>query len=175
MLSLDHIVTKVISIDIIFTIPSSPLGPNPSLPDTCEYFSINCDENLNYCLLSCRGPCVPFSLVVKYDRDTVHKRFFQPLKFLEVNVNLRTAVADLCLPKSQSFQVPADTETGAPALNGIMLQPPDFDSSKHYPVLVYVYGGPNSQTVSQSNSYRFKFIHPALLISTSAYRTIASA
>ena len=138
---------------ITFTVRLSlsyPSGPNPSLPDTCEYFSISCDDKLDYCLLSCRGPCVPFSLLVKFDRDTIQKRFFQPLKFLEVNLNLREAVTDLCLPKSQSFQVPADSATGAPALNGIMLQPPDFDSSEHYPVLVYVYGGPNSQTVSQS-------------------------
>jgi dipeptidyl-peptidase-4 len=28
-----------------------------------------------------------------------------------------------------------------------MLRPPDFDASKRYPVLVYVYGGPNSQQV----------------------------
>ncbi len=32
-------------------------------------------------------------------------------------------------------------------LNGWMIYPHNFDESKKYPVLVYVYGGPNSQTV----------------------------
>lgn len=31
----------------------------------------------------------------------------------------------------------------------MMLQPPGFDSGKKYPVLVFVYGGPNSQVVSK--------------------------
>ncbi len=33
-------------------------------------------------------------------------------------------------------------------LNGWMISPPDFDSSKKYPVLMYQYSGPNSQQVS---------------------------
>src|SRR5690606_17613609 len=32
-------------------------------------------------------------------------------------------------------------------LNGWMIKPPDFDPSRRYPVLMYVYGGPGSQTV----------------------------
>jgi dipeptidyl-peptidase-4 len=33
------------------------------------------------------------------------------------------------------------------SLNAWMLKPPDFDENKKYPVLMYVYGGPGSQTV----------------------------
>ncbi len=32
-------------------------------------------------------------------------------------------------------------------LNGYLLKPPDFEPNKKYPVLMYVYGGPGSQTV----------------------------
>lgn len=32
-------------------------------------------------------------------------------------------------------------------LNGYMIKPPNFDANKKYPVLMYVYGGPGSQTV----------------------------
>lgn len=32
-------------------------------------------------------------------------------------------------------------------LNGWMIKPPDFDSNKKYPVLMYVYGGPGNQQV----------------------------
>ncbi|MCB0806533.1 MAG: S9 family peptidase [Bacteroidales bacterium] len=35
-------------------------------------------------------------------------------------------------------------------LNGWMIKPPDFDSTKSYPLLMYVYGGPGSQTVLNS-------------------------
>lgn len=35
-------------------------------------------------------------------------------------------------------------------LNGWMIKPTNFDSSKKYPVLMYVYGGPGSQTVTNS-------------------------
>jgi len=35
-------------------------------------------------------------------------------------------------------------------LNGWMIKPPDFDPANKYPVLMYVYGGPGSQTVRNS-------------------------
>ena len=40
--------------------------------------------------------------------------------------------------------------TDGERLNGWMITPPDFDASKQYPVLLYVYGGPGSQTVTNS-------------------------
>lgn len=40
-------------------------------------------------------------------------------------------------------------ETGdGVTLNGWMIMPPDFDESRRYPVMMYVYGGPGSQTVT---------------------------
>ncbi len=42
-------------------------------------------------------------------------------------------------------------ETGEQVtLNGWMIKPPNFDANKKYPVLMYVYGGPGSQTVQDS-------------------------
>jgi dipeptidyl-peptidase-4 len=35
-------------------------------------------------------------------------------------------------------------------LNGWMIKPSDFDSTKRYPVFMYLYGGPGSQTVTNS-------------------------
>ncbi len=40
-------------------------------------------------------------------------------------------------------------------LNGWMIKPPDFDPTKKYPVLMYVYGGPGSQTVTNSWDYGY--------------------
>jgi len=39
---------------------------------------------------------------------------------------------------------------GKTELNGRIILPPDFDPSKKYPVIVYVYGGPHSQLVMNS-------------------------
>ena len=36
------------------------------------------------------------------------------------------------------------------SLNGFMIRPPDFSARKKYPVLMFVYGGPGSQTVDAS-------------------------
>jgi len=38
------------------------------------------------------------------------------------------------------------------SLNGWMVKPPDFDVTKKYPVLMYVYGGPGDQTVENKYS-----------------------
>lgn len=35
-------------------------------------------------------------------------------------------------------------------LNGWMIKPPNFDATKEYPVFMYLYGGPGSQTVTDS-------------------------
>ncbi len=42
-----------------------------------------------------------------------------------------------------------ETERGV-KLNAWMIKPVDFDANKQYPVLMYVYGGPGSQTVTDS-------------------------
>ena len=42
------------------------------------------------------------------------------------------------------------TTSDGVALNGWMIKPHDFDPMKKYPVLMYVYGGPGSQTVRNS-------------------------
>ncbi len=42
------------------------------------------------------------------------------------------------------------TTTDGVDLNGWMIKPHDFDPAKKYPVLMYVYGGPGSQTVRNS-------------------------
>jgi dipeptidyl-peptidase-4 len=44
---------------------------------------------------------------------------------------------------------PIKADDGTP-LNGRMFYPPDFDSTKKYPVLVYVYGGPHAQMITNS-------------------------
>jgi dipeptidyl-peptidase-4 len=62
---------------------------------------------------------------------------------LEANADVRSRLAGVTRAP-EFFQVP--TPDGA-MLNALRILPPDFDSTRKYPVLMYVYGGPMSQTV----------------------------
>ena len=60
------------------------------------------------------------------------------------NDRLRAAVAPLTARHTEFFRVPLpDSAT----LDGWMIRPRDFDSTKTYPLLMYVYGEPAGQTV----------------------------
>ncbi len=66
------------------------------------------------------------------------------LDIVEPNEAVNQALKEyrLSRPDFLSFE----TEYGV-QLNALMIKPPDFDPSKKYPVLIYVYGGPGSQAV----------------------------
>lgn len=69
------------------------------------------------------------------------------IKVLEDNEDLRKRMATFAMAPKEFFQF--ETVDGT-LLNGYLLKPADFDESKEYPVLMYVYGGPGSQTVTNS-------------------------
>ncbi|HWO87666.1 MAG TPA: S9 family peptidase [Gemmatimonadales bacterium] len=71
----------------------------------------------------------------------------QPVRELTSNDQLRSRVARLRLGTHRFFQVDVG---GGVRLHGWEIRPPDFDSTRRYPVLFYVYGGPGSQTVLDS-------------------------
>ncbi|QYJ67941.1 S9 family peptidase [Flavobacterium litorale] len=52
------------------------------------------------------------------------------------------------LPKMELVTVTA--ADGKTPLNGRLIYPADFDASKKYPVMVYVYGGPHAQLITNS-------------------------
>ncbi|TDI75717.1 MAG: S9 family peptidase [Bacteroidetes bacterium] len=69
----------------------------------------------------------------------------QVVRTLVQNDRVRSAVAELTLGETSFFQV--DIGEGV-ALDGWMIKPSDFDSTKIYPVFFFVYGEPWSQTVT---------------------------
>jgi dipeptidyl-peptidase 4 len=69
------------------------------------------------------------------------------VRTLVENARLRSRVATLRL--GQSEFVSLDGGNGV-RFNAWIVKPVDFDSTKRYPVLFYVYGGPGSQTVMDS-------------------------
>ncbi|WP_338220899.1 S9 family peptidase [Algoriphagus sp. oki45] len=81
------------------------------------------------------------------------------LKVLEDNQALKDRLAGFALGKKEFFTFPTVDGT---ELNGYIIKPADFDPSKKYPVLMYVYGGPGSQNVLNSWGGTRDFWHQAL-------------
>ncbi|MCX2740427.1 S9 family peptidase [Pontibacter anaerobius] len=69
------------------------------------------------------------------------------IKVLEDNEKLKNTLAQYDMAKQEFFTM--NTPDGT-KLNGWMIKPTDFDPNKKYPVLMFVYGGPGSQTVTNS-------------------------
>ncbi|WP_276499534.1 S9 family peptidase [Pontibacter litorisediminis] len=69
------------------------------------------------------------------------------IKVLEDNAQLKNTLAQYDIAKQEFFTM--NTADGT-KLNGWMIKPTDFDPNKKYPVLMFVYGGPGSQTVTNS-------------------------
>jgi dipeptidyl-peptidase-4 len=63
------------------------------------------------------------------------------------NEKLKAKLAVLKRGSTEFVKVPIDSGI---VLNGYVMKPADFDSSKKYPILFQVYGGPGSQTVVDS-------------------------
>ena len=67
------------------------------------------------------------------------------LRVLEGNEDLRERLGEMAaLPEPEFMQVPG---AGDYDLNAYLVKPTDFEPSRAYPMLVYIYGGPGVQTV----------------------------
>lgn len=66
------------------------------------------------------------------------------IRFLENNENVNNKIAEYKFSKAEFGKLPIITGV---TLNYWMIKPIDFDSSKKYPLLMFVYGGPGSQQV----------------------------
>jgi dipeptidyl-peptidase-4 len=66
------------------------------------------------------------------------------VRVIEDNKRLIDNLKNYDLGKTDFFSFENSMKTN---LNGFMILPPNFDGNKKYPVFMYVYGGPGSQTV----------------------------
>ncbi|MEQ9188358.1 MAG: alpha/beta fold hydrolase [Cryomorphaceae bacterium] len=80
------------------------------------------------------------------------------IRSLEDNAELKEKLSAYALSKQEFFDL---TTSEGVKLNGWVIKPRDFDKNKKYPVLMYVYGGPGSQTVTNSMSSNY-FWHQML-------------
>ncbi|OOG69380.1 S9 family peptidase [Algoriphagus sp. A40] len=81
------------------------------------------------------------------------------IKVLEDNQVLKDRLAGFAMGKKEFFTFPTVDGT---ELNGYIIKPSDFDPTKKYPVLMYVYGGPGSQNVLNSWGGTRDFWHQQL-------------
>ncbi len=77
-------------------------------------------------------------------QETLHTSDGKLVRTINDNKELQERMKQYNLGKKEFFGF--TTEEGV-KLNGWMIKPADFDESKEYPVLMFVYGGPGSQTV----------------------------
>jgi dipeptidyl-peptidase-4 len=80
---------------------------------------------------------------------TVNKPNGKVIRTIEDNQALRRTMEDYKFSKKEFFTF---TTSEGIELNGWKILPPGFDPNKKYPVFMTVYGGPNSQTVTNSYS-----------------------
>ena len=78
---------------------------------------------------------------------TVKNEKGKNLRMIEDNKKLKNNIEKYNFNESEFFTF--KTSDGV-ELNGYMIKPADFDPSKKYPVFMYVYGGPGSQTVKDA-------------------------
>ena len=78
---------------------------------------------------------------------TLHNQKGKLIRVLENNQKLKNTVSEYGFARTEFLTVP--TKSGQ-KLNAWMIKPVDFDANKEYPLFIYVYGGPESQNVTDS-------------------------
>lgn len=78
---------------------------------------------------------------------SLHTQTGKLIRVLKDNASLKTRLATYGLTKKEFFSF---TNNGGTSLNCWMMKPAGFSPSKSYPVLVAIYGGPGSNTVTDA-------------------------
>lgn len=78
---------------------------------------------------------------------TVLDRNGKQVRLIEDNANLQRLQQTYGVTEVDFFQFKTSEDV---MLNGYMIKPPNFSEKRLYPVLMYVYGGPGSQTATDS-------------------------
>uniref|UniRef100_A0A673LCL9 A-type potassium channel modulatory protein DPP6 n=1 Tax=Sinocyclocheilus rhinocerous TaxID=307959 RepID=A0A673LCL9_9TELE len=106
--------------------------------DSCGYVSGFFSPSMDYFLLSCKGPDVPYVTVY-----STHDR--QKVRDIELNLNLRRTVNSMQMPKVEYREINIEDYS----LSMQILKPAGFIGTLHYPLLLLVDGTPGSQSVSE--------------------------
>jgi len=110
---------------------------------TCGYNSFEFSSDHSFYAMSCDGPHVP--QVYMYETNPNRR-----MDILVDNAKLSSDLALKSLPKVSNLDIPV--ANGKYMAKVRLYLPPDFSETKQYPLVINVYGGPNSQQVND----RFK-------------------
>ncbi|KAM7351517.1 venom dipeptidyl peptidase 4 isoform 1-T2 [Cochliomyia hominivorax] len=106
----------------------------------CRSASAAFSKGYSYYTVSCSGPNPSYTKIF-------HTKTNKEVKDWEGNTNFREMLATKLRPKIDYMQVPlADGSIGIAKLQ----YPPNLDVNKKYPMIVFVYGGPNSVRVTNN-------------------------
>ncbi len=100
--------------------------------------TITCSDNGKYILDNYNGAGIPKNIFV---RSTTENKNWEILK-------ATNPLADYERPEVRNITIKA--ADGVTTLNGKLILPTNFDSTKKYPVIVYLYNGPNVQLLHNS-------------------------
>jgi dipeptidyl-peptidase-4 len=114
----------------------------------CKYASAAFSKDFSFVTKVCQGPG-PYVIEIQNTRDD------SDVLLWEDNSALSEKLAAKALPVIKNLKVPVD---GGFTANVRLLLPPDLDesSSKKYPAVVNVYGGPNSNQINDAYSSGFQ-------------------
>ncbi|KAI8613283.1 dipeptidyl peptidase IV N-terminal region-domain-containing protein [Chytriomyces sp. MP71] len=127
-------------------------NPNSGIGDAIGevgWYEASFSKGGGHYLLTYKGPDVPFQKIVSLYDNTLDFPFKTNEK---VSMNLKNHF----MPKELITSIPVG---GGVEVNAKLVVPNDFDASnsaKKYPMLIKVYGGPNSQSVTQSFNLEFE-------------------
>lgn len=127
------------SIDLNMRPDDGTITPSPPTKITQEAgtHSINMSSDLRYYIDTFSNATTPPTV-------RLHAVSGEALKTLEGNEALKETLTEYAIPEPEFITVPA--ADGTP-LNAMLYKPSDFDPNRAYPLMMYVYGGPGSQTV----------------------------
>lgn len=78
---------------------------------------------------------------------SLHKANGELIKTLEENEEFKNLISSYTLSKKELFTIKTDKNI---ELNAWMIKPDNFDQNKKYPLYMFLYGGPGSQSVMNS-------------------------
>lgn len=114
----------------------------------CEKFSVAMSEEGSYFIMNCLGPGTPYSCIHRTSTNGM-------VMVYDDNHKVEQRMKDVELPTIQHMEVAiSGSELKAQVK---MYLPPEFDPTRQYPMLVYIYGGPGSQHVDLSfNQFEYQ-------------------
>uniref|UniRef100_A0A1A9WX87 Venom dipeptidyl peptidase 4 n=1 Tax=Glossina brevipalpis TaxID=37001 RepID=A0A1A9WX87_9MUSC len=114
--------------------------------DLCRSAAASFSKNFTYFMATCNGPNPSYSKIIQTETKNV-------LVDWELNTEFREKLATKLRPIIKYMNVTlADGSQGIARLS----LPPNLDEKKKYPLIVWVYGGPNSVRVTNSFTVGFE-------------------